>query len=56
MKEIKSIFENLSCENLVKKCFHDAFHNLIWDRCPKITFWKRLHVAVYDGTIKFNDG
>ena len=37
---------------------NESCHNLIWDRCPKTTFVgrDRLQIAVFDGTIAFNDG
>ncbi|KAK3755535.1 hypothetical protein RRG08_012757 [Elysia crispata] len=65
LEEIRNIFEDLSSDNLLKKCLHggtqnanESFHNLIWDRCSKTTFVgkDRLQIAVFDGTIVFNDG
>lgn len=65
MEIIKPIFEELSSDALLAKCVHggtqnanEAFHNLIWYRCPKTTFVgrKRLEIAVYDATIVYNNG
>ena len=65
LEEIKSVFEDLSDDRLLKKCLHggtqnakEAFHHLVWDRCPKTTFVgrDRLEIAVNDAVIVFNDG
>ena len=62
---IKPVFESLSSPELLEKCAHggtqntnEAFHHLIWDRCPKEIFVgrTRLEVAVCDATIVYNDG
>ena len=55
MKAIKPLFVQLSSPGLLQKCLHggtqnanEAFHHLIWQRCPKTTFVgrKRLEIAV----------
>lgn len=65
MEEIKSVFEDLSDDRLLKKCLHggtqnanESFHHLVWERCPKSVFVgrDRLEIAVRDATIVFNDG
>ena len=65
MEKIRNIFEDLSSDNLLKKCLqcgtqniNKSFHNLIWDRCLNPTFVGkvRLQIAVFDGTVVFKDG
>jgi hypothetical protein len=65
MDELKAIFEELSADELLKKCVHggtqngnEAFHHLIWERCPKTIFVGRtkLELACYDAVLSFNEG
>ena len=37
---------------------NEAFHHLIWERCPKTAFCghRRIDLAVADETIVYNDG
>ena len=64
-QQIKPVFENLSCDELLKKFCHggsqnanESFHQLIWLRCPKSGFVgrKRLELAVNDAVIVYNEG
>ena len=63
-QQIKPVFENLSCDELLKNICHggknanESFHQLIWLRCPKSGFVgrKRLELAVTDAVIVYNEG
>lgn len=59
------MFETLTQDSLLQKCVHggtqntnEAFHHLIWERCPKTGFCghRRIDLAVADATIVYNDG
>ena len=63
--EIKPIFESLLSTELLDTCAHggtqntnESFHDLIWDRCQKEIFIRRmrLEVTVFDARIVYNDG
>jgi hypothetical protein len=58
-------FTELASDDLLKKCVHggtqnnnEAFHHLIWDRCPKTNFAgiQTLRVAVHGAIVTFNEG
>ena len=64
-KELKPIFERLSGKELLKKCLrgltqnpNESLNNLIWQRCPKNTFYgkDRLISAVAEAVAVFNCG
>ena len=64
MKKLLPVFEELSSDSLREKCKHggtqnanEAFHHLIWQRCPMVGFVgrKRLEIAVANATIVYND-
>ena len=64
-KVLKPIFQDLSKEELLKKCLHggtqnanESFNQLIWDRCPKSKFASKkiVELAVYSAVINFNSG
>ena len=65
MDEIECVFEELGSATLLAKCVHggtqnpnEAFHHVIWSRCPKSIFVgrRRLEIAVSASTIVFNSG
>ena len=65
MKEVKSVFEELASDELLEKCKHggtqnanEAFHHLIWARCPKTVFVgrKRIDIAVAQAKGVYNYG
>lgn len=62
---MKPVFERLSADSLLTRCLHggtqyanEAYHHIIWNRCPKEVFVgiKRLELAVGTATLIFNDG
>ena len=64
-QQIKPVFENLSCEELLKIFSHggsqnanESFHQPIWLRCPKSGFVsrKRLELVINEAVIVYNDG
>lgn len=65
MDQLQPAFQQLADESLLKRCVHggtqnsnEAFHHLIWERCPKTIFatLRRLQIAVHGAIISFNDG
>ncbi|XP_059166973.1 uncharacterized protein LOC131949201 [Physella acuta] len=65
MEIIKPVFVELSSDTLLKKCLHggtqnanEAFHHIIWEKCPKVTFVgkDRLEIGVFDAVIVYNEG
>jgi hypothetical protein len=59
------IFEDLSRDDLLKKCLHgktqnnnESINNVIWKKCPKTTYVSRkvLETAVNSAVVEFNDG
>lgn len=65
MTTIKPIFQDLSNEDLVKKCQHgrsqnpnESFNNMVWSRIPKNVFvgLHTLKLGVMDAIITFNSG
>lgn len=65
MNELLPAFEQLAHRSLLEKCVHggtqnsnEAFHHLIWERCPKTVFanLRRLRIAVSDAIVSFNEG
>ena len=64
-EEMRSIFKDLSSDELLHKCLHggtqnanESFHHMIWERCPKEIFVSkdRLEISVDDATIMYDDG
>lgn len=63
--EILLIFEELSKDELLKKCLHgktqnlnESFNHLVWERAPK-TLYSRLinfKICAYDAVLCWNDG
>ena len=62
---IKSIFDDLSSDELLKKCLHgqtqntnEAFNSIIWTRCPKNVFISRstFEVGINSAVVHYNDG
>jgi hypothetical protein len=65
MDQLKPVFDQLADRSLLQRCVHggtqnsnEAFHHLIWERCPKTVFANlpRLSIAVNDAIVTFNDG
>lgn len=65
MKELKTIFRDLTSKELLKKCVHgrtqnfnESLNNVIWTRIPKNTFvgLSTLKLGVMDAIITFNLG
>lgn len=65
MQQIKPIFQDLTKEDLLKKCTHgktqnpnESFNAVIWTRIPKTVYvgLDTLRFGVYDAVICFNDG
>jgi hypothetical protein len=65
MDQLLPAFEHLADESLLSRCVHggtqnsnEAFHHLIWERCPKTNFatLRRLRLAVNGAIVTFNDG
>lgn len=62
---IKPVFTRLSSDELLSKCTHggtknanEAYHHLLWARCPKEKFCGKsgIELATSISTITFNDG
>ena len=62
---MKKIFEELSSDDLLKKCLHgemqnsnEALNSLIWTRCPKNVFVSRstFEIGINSAVLHFNDG
>ena len=62
---IKPIFEQLSDENLLRKCLHgetqnvnEGINNIIWSKCPKNIYVSRkvLQIGVNSAVLAFNEG
>ena len=67
MREKKKIkkFEQLSDENLLRKCLHgetqnvnEGINNIIWSKCPKYIYVSRkvLQICVNSAVLAFNEG
>ena len=63
--KLRPIFEELSNEDLLKKCLHgmtqnqnESFNAMIWSRIPKSTYvsFSQLQLGVYDTVANFNIG
>ena len=63
--KLRPIFEELSNEDLLKKCSHgmtqkknESFHVMLWSRMPKSIYvsFSQLHLRVYDVVANFNIG
>ena len=63
--KLKPIFQELSHEDLLKKCLHgltqnqnESFNAMIWDRLPKSRYvsFSQLELGVYDAVANFNIG
>ena len=63
--KLQCIFEELSNEDLLKKCLHgmtqnqnESFNAMIWSRIPKSTYvsFSQLQLGVYDAVANFNIG
>ena len=63
--KLKPIFEELSHEDLLRKCLHsltqnqnESFNAMIWDRLPKSRYmsFTPLQFGVYDAVANFNIG
>ena len=61
---VKSIYQNLTKPEDLKKCLHgktqnqnESYNDLIWGRAPKFRYcaFDKLAFAVYDSTANFND-
>ena len=61
--KLRPIFEELSNEDLLKKCLHgmtqnqnESFNAMIWSRIPKSTYvsFSQLQLGVYDAVANFN--
>ena len=62
---LKPIFDDLSADDLLKKCLHgqtqntnEAFNSIIWTRCPKSIFISRstFEIGINSAVIHYNDG
>ena len=62
---VKAVFDDLSTDNLLRKCLHgktqnqnEAFNGTIWNRIPKTRFvkFKVFELAVFDAVSHFNIG
>ena len=62
---IKPIFKDLSDDDLLRKCLHDqtqnsneAFHSILWTRCPKNIFVSRrtFELCINSAIVHYNDG
>lgn len=62
---IKPVFNDLSANDLLKKCLHgqtqntnEAFNSIIWTRCPKNIFISRstFEIGINSAVIHYNDG
>ena len=65
IKHIKPVYNELSRDNLLKKCLHgktqnqnEAFNGLIWERLPKSTYVSLtlMKLGTYDAIAHFNIG
>ena len=63
--EIRHIFQDLSSEDLLKKCLHgktqnnnEAINAFIWKRLPKDVFvgWHTFEIGVSSAVLNFNSG
>ena len=64
-EKLKPIFQDLSSDDLLKKCLHgqtqnenECLNSVIWKKCPKDVFVGRnvLELGVSSAVIEFNDG
>ena len=62
---IRPIFQDLSVDDLLRKCLHgqtqnsnEAFHSILWTRCPKNIFVSRrtFETCINSAIIDYNDG
>lgn len=62
---IKPIFDDLSNEDLLKRCLHggtqnlnESFNHVVWDRAPKTIYsgLQCFEICVSDAVVCFNDG
>ena len=65
LKILRPIFEDLSKEELLKRCLHgktqnanESFNNIVWLKCPKTVFVNRqnIELGVNSAILQFNDG
>ena len=65
LKILRPVFEDLSKEELLKRCLHgktenfnESFNNIVWLKCPKTVFVNQqsIEVGVNSAILQFNDG
>ena len=65
LKVLRAIFEDLSKEELLKRCLHgktqnanESFNNILWLKCSKTVFINRqnIELGVNSASFQFNDG